>query len=679
MPSPPSSVSPAQRHAELCEQITRHDHLYFVRDAPEISDREYDALFQELKELEQRHPELVHPGSPTQRVGERPRAGVTKVEHEHAMFSLDNTYDEAELREFDRRVRDGLQDEPFAYVAEPKLDGASLEVVYRDGKLALGATRGDGRVGEDVTENVRTIRSLPLTIADPRKLTLRGEVVIFRRDLEAINERRVAAGEEPFANPRNTAAGWLRLIDARETQARPLRLFLYELVERYYDSHAEGLAAIAALGLPVHERQRVCADIDAVLGYVAEFDAQRRTLPYDTDGVVVKVDRLAQRERLGTTARFPRWAIAYKYEAERAFTTVLGIDVDLGRTGALTPVATLEPVRLSGTVVARASLHNIDYVAEKDVRIGDTVSIEKAGEIIPQVISVELDRRPAHALPWSPPVACPACGSAVHRVPDEAALRCPNASCPGRIKAGIFYFTRRTAMDIDRLGRALVEQLVGSGLLRDVADVFALPSHREALLALPRMADKSVDNVIDAIESARTGRSFVQLLTGLGVPLVGGVAARLIAERYRTLPELLAREPAQVEAELAQVRGIGPKIAASVARFLSDADNRRTLEKLLALGVQLAEPERPVATGPLSGAAFCVTGTLARPREEIHGAIRAAGGEVHERVGKGTTYLVAGDKVGKTKLTAAEKRGTKVIREDELARMISGESPAENR
>jgi DNA ligase (NAD+) len=669
-------MTPAERHAQLCREIARHDHLYFVRDAAEISDRDYDALFSELKELERQHPELVHPGSPTQRVGERVREGVVKVEHEFAMFSLDNTYGEDDLREFDRRVRDGLRGEPFAYVAEPKLDGASLEVVFDGGALVLGATRGDGRVGEDVTANVRTIRSLPLSIADRRRLTLRGEVVIFRRDLDAINERRVAAGEEPFANPRNAAAGWLRLLDARESAARPLRLFLYELVERHYGTHGEALDAISALGLPAHKRHALCQDLDAVLRYIHEFDAQRRSLPYETDGVVVKVDGLPQRDRLGTTSRFPRWAIAFKYEAERAFTIVREIQVDLGRTGALTPVAVLDPVRLSGTVVARASLHNVDYVAEKDVRIGDTVSIEKAGEIIPQVISVELEKRPADAVPWSPPVACPACGSAVARAADEVALRCPNPRCTGRIKAGIFYFTRRSAMNVDRLGRALVEQLVDAGLLADAADIFALPARRAQLLELERMAEKSVDNVIEGIEQARTGRTLVQLLTGLGIPLVGGVAARLIAERYRNLPELLAREPAQVEAELANIRGIGPKIAESVARFLADAESRRTLGKLLELGVQLAEPERRAAavTGPLSGAAFCVTGTLSKPREQIHAAIQAAGGEVHERVGKGTTYLVAGDKVGKTKLAAAEKRGAKVISEDELTRLLGGEA-----
>ena len=372
-------MTPSERHAQLVAVIARHDHRYYVLDAPEIGDREYDALFTELKQLEKEHPELVHPGSPTQRVGEKPRESVLKAVHEHPMFSLDNTYNEDELREFDRRVRDGLSGEPFAYIIEPKLDGASLELVYRNGELAIGATRGDGKIGEDVTANVRTIRGLPLRLPEKRTLTLRGEVVIYRRDFDAINEKRAAAGEELFANPRNTAAGWLRLIDPRETAARPLRLFAYDLVERYHATHHEALEALAALGLPTHGQQHLCEDFEACLRYVEAFQHERKQLPYETDGVVVKVDLLAQRDRLGFTSRFPRWAIAYKYEAERAFTVVREIQTDLGRTGALTPVAVLDPVRLSGSVVSRASLHNIDYVKEKDVRIGDTVSIEKAG------------------------------------------------------------------------------------------------------------------------------------------------------------------------------------------------------------------------------------------------------------------------------------------------------------
>ncbi|HEX7476417.1 MAG TPA: NAD-dependent DNA ligase LigA, partial [Polyangiales bacterium] len=377
-------MDPRRRHSQLCREIAEHDHAYYVLDAPRISDRQYDALFAELQALERAHPELVQPSSPTQRVGGAPRAGVTKVEHPYPMFSLDNTYDEAQVREFDRRVRDGLRSGSVVhYVAEPKLDGASLSVVYRDGLLALGATRGDGKLGEDVTDNVRTIRAVPLCVPEPRVLTLRGEVVIYKRDLEIINEARIARDEEPFANPRNAAAGSLRLLDTRETAQRPLRAFFYELVERYYPSHHATLDALAKLGLPTHGLHQVCTDLDELLTFIARFDQQRDALPYETDGVVVKVDELSQRDLLGTTARFPRWAIAYKYAAERVATVVRSIESDVGRSGALTPVANLDPVSVSGTVVSRASLHNIDYVAEKDVRVGDTVVIEKAGEIIP--------------------------------------------------------------------------------------------------------------------------------------------------------------------------------------------------------------------------------------------------------------------------------------------------------
>ena len=665
-------MKPAERHAELCAEIARHDYLYYVRDAPEISDRQYDRLFQELKDLERAHPELVQPSSPTQRVGERPRQGVVKVEHEHPMFSLDNSYDEDELREFDRRVRDGLGHAGYSYVAEPKLDGASIETIFDGGALHLGVTRGDGRVGEDVTDNVRTIRAVPLTIDEPRKLTLRGEVVIYRRDLDAMNDKRVARGEEPFANPRNAAAGALRLLDSREAAERQLRVFYYDIVERYYETHAQALDAIDRLGLPSHKLHRLCKDVDEVLGFVHDFDARRSSLPYETDGVVVKVNELALRDELGTTARFPRWAIAFKFEAERALTKVLSITADVGRTGALTPVANLEPVQLSGTVVSRASLHNIDYVEEKDVRVGDTVSIEKAGEIIPQVISVQLESRPRGTRRWKPPEHCPICETPVERAEDEAALRCINGRCPGRVKAGIFYFTRRGAMDVDRLGKALVEQLVDRELLRDVGDIFGLKEHRETLLGLERMGEKSVDNVLEAIDRARTGRSLSQLLTGLGIPLVGTVAAQLIAERYGTLQALLDTPAETIAEQLDQLHGIGPKIAESVAAYFGDEVNREVARKLIAHSVVAEQQVVEAAEGPLSGSAFCVTGTLSEPRDAIHEKIRAAGGEVHRSVKKGTTYLVAGAKVGASKLKSADRHGTEVIDEEKLAALIAG-------
>lgn len=666
-------MTPAERHAKLCAQIAEHDHRYYVLDAPTISDAAYDAIFRELQALERAHPGLVSPASPTQRVGGTPREGVTKIEHQHPMYSLDNAYDEAELREFDRRVRDGLGlDVHVRYVAEPKLDGASIEIVYRDGMLVSGATRGDGKVGEDVTPNVRTIRALPLRVADTRQLTLRGEVVIYRRDLDTINQARRERDEEPFANARNAAAGSLRLMDARETAARPLRVFFYDIVERYWPSHAEALEAIRALDLPSHGLHRTCDDLDAVLGHIETFDRERKQLPYDTDGVVVKVDRLVDRDKLGATSRFPRWAIAFKYQAERATTVVRAIECDLGRTGALTPVADLDPVQLAGTTVSRASLHNVDYVADRDVRVGDSVVIEKAGEIIPQVVNVAIAKRPPGTEAWKAPTHCPVCATAVVRAEDEAALRCPNPACPGRRKAGIFHFTRRGAMDVDRLGHSLITQLVDRGLVRDASDIFALPARREELLGLERMAEKSVDNLIASIEQARTGRTLSRLLTGLGIPFVGTVAASVIAARYRTLRALLDAPPEKLREELGDIHGIGPKIADSVAAFFADPAQRAIAEKLLALGVLAEQPEETSgpATGPLAGMSFCVTGTLSRPRGDIHALIRAHGGTVHERVKQGTTYLVFGEKVGASKHANAEKFGTRVIDEAMLMGLL---------
>lgn len=664
--------SAQERHAELCAIIAKHDHQYYVLNAPSIDDAEYDALFTELKRLEAKHPALITPQSPTQRVGEQPREQVEKASHAVPMYSLDNTYNEEELREFDRRVRDGLSSSAvIEYVAEPKLDGASLEIVYENGLLTRGITRGNGKVGEDVTTNVRTIRGLPLRIADTRPLSLRAEVVIFRSDLAQVNQLREQRGEDAFANPRNAAAGSLRLLDARQTAERPLRVYLYELAERHFATHAQALESLAELGLPTHNQHTVCASIDEVLTFIKSFDRDRHNLPYDTDGVVVKVNALSQRDILGTTSRFPRWAIAYKYAAERARTQVVAITGDVGRTGAITPVAVLTPVSLSGTTVSRAAMHNVDYVQEKDVRVHDYVWIQKAGEIIPQVLSVDRAARPDNTAAWAIPESCPACGSPVARLDGEAALRCRNAACPGRLKAALFYFTRRSAMDIDHLGKVLVETLVDRELVHDLADLFALPTRRDDLLALPRMAEKSVDNVLKAVEEAREQRTLAQLLTGLGIPLVGGVAAQIVAETFHDLASLLHTDPEEIRTRLADIHGIGPKIADSVGAFFDDPEKRQLCEKLLALGVRAQQPEAAApVSGPLSGQSFCVTGVLSQPRAAVHAAISAAGGEIHDRVKKGTTYLVAGEKVGASKLTAAKKHGAQVIDEPALQAML---------
>jgi DNA ligase (NAD+) len=664
-----------ERHAQLCRQLEEHNHRYYVLDAPIITDAQYDLLFRELTALEAAHPELMTPSSPSQRVGATPREGFVKVVRKVRMYSLDNAYSEDELLEFDRRARDGLGAlDTLTYVAEPKLDGASIEVSYVDGRLQLASTRGDGETGEDVTANIRTIRALPLQIARTQPLTLRGEVVIRKQDLTAINEVRTTRGEEPFANPRNAAAGSLRLLDPRLTAERPLRVLFYDTVESLAETHTETLKQLAALGLPTHRLERRCEGIQAAIAFCREFDRERLKLPYETDGVVVKVDAQSQRKQLGATSRFPRWAIAYKFAAERKATRVLNITADLGRTGTLTPVAELVPVPLSGTIVARASLHNIDLVETKDVRVGDTVLVEKAGEIIPQVIEVVLEQRPEGTVPWRPPEVCPACGTGVRRVEGEAALRCPNPRCPGRLKASLFYFTRRSGMDIDGLGHSLIEQLVDTGLVRDVADLFALHDQRERLLGLERMAQRSVDNLLESIDQARTSRSFERLLTALGIPLVGAVAAAAVARKYGNLRGMLERDPTAVRDDLAGVQGIGPKIASSIQGFLEDGEQRGVLDKLLQLGVsaEATRAERP--EGPLGGLSFCVTGTLSEPRESVHAQIEALGGEIHTSVKKGTSYLVTGDKVGKAKIETAQKRGARILDEQGLRALMTAAS-----
>lgn len=663
----------AERHQTLVREIRAHDYRYYVLDDPVLSDREYDALYAELRALESEHPTLSTADSPTRRVGGAPRTELRTAPHVERMMSLDNTYSQDELDEFLRRVRGGLPaGASVRYCVEPKLDGASIELLYRGGRFLQALTRGDGVVGEDVTENIRTIRSLPLTIEHTEPLTLRGEIVIYRADLERINEERVATGEPPFANPRNAAAGSLRMLDPRTVASRPLRAIVYGVVEgpRFAPSHSDTLARLAELGLPTHRKERLCTTRDELVSAIDAIDQARREFPYETDGAVVKVDSFEQQEILGATAKFPRWAIAYKFGAEQAATRLRDIVVQVGRTGALTPVAILDPILLAGTTVSRASLHNTDIIAGLDVRIGDVVTIQKAGEIIPQVVSVDRTVRSGDERPFTMPSECPVCGTRVERRKDEVALRCPNRRCPAVVKGQVLHYSRRFAMDIENLGESLVDQLVDGGIVRDVADLYDLES--ESLAKLPRMGKKSADSVVRAIEDSRH-RTLDRLLTGVGIEHVGQVAARQLAEAARSLPTLLSWTPEQARDTALGIAGFGPIMAESVASFLSDPEQRALLERLRDRGV--SEPQ-PVATsaseGPLAGASFCVTGVLSRKREDVHAAIRAAGGAVHDSVKKDTTYLVAGEKVGKSKLDSARKHGARVITEAELDALLGG-------
>jgi len=671
-------ATPESRHAELVEQIRTHDYRYHVLDDATISDHEYDALYAELKRLEAEHPALMTADSPTQRVGASPRGELGTVKHVVPMMSLDNTYDADEVAEFVRRVRDGLPaDRQPSFCVEPKLDGASIEVLYRGGRLVGGSTRGDGIEGEEITPNLRTMRSLPLRIAYDGPITLRAEVVIYRRDLDRINEGRAALGEAPFANPRNAASGSLRMLDPRVVAERRLRAVVWQVIEgpELAKTHADALARLAELGLPTHKKERVATTLEELLAAIAEIDAERRTFPYETDGAVVKVNDFQQQAILGATAKFPRWAIAYKFGAEQAFTRLLAIDIGVGRTGTLTPIALLEPVQLAGTTVSRASLHNEQIVGQLDVRIGDRVSIQKAGEIIPQVMSVDVSARTGDEVPYVMPKECPICGTPVERVEGEVAVRCPNRLCPEQVKGAIFHFSRRFSMDIDGLGESLITQLVATELVRDVADLYALTA--EKLEALERMGKKSAENVIISIEGSKA-RTFDRLLTGLGIDHVGQVAARQLAEAVGSLENLLALPDEELAARLGGISGFGPKLSESVQAYVKDPIGRALLERLREYGVSRPQPRVEAATtGALLGLSFCVTGVLSRRREDVHADIRAAGGEIHDKVKTGTTYLVAGEKVGKSKLDSAKKHGTKVISETDLGELLAGRPIAE--
>lgn len=662
----------AARHAALVKEIEAHNYRYYVLDDPVVGDKEFDDLLVELRAIEAKHPELATPDSPTQRVAGEVRATVVKVKHEHRMFSLDNSYSVEDMNEFARRVQQGLPTgDETRFCVEPKLDGAGIEVIYDGGRLVQASTRGDGETGEEITPNVRTMRGVPLKIEHAGRITLRGEVVFYRKDLDAYNAERAAEGLEPFANARNAAAGSIRMMDTREVARRPLRAVFYQLVEgpKLHATHSETLEWMAKQGLPTHLRHAV-STWEGVMPAIAAIDEARAKYPFETDGAVIKVDSYRSQDILGFTSKFPKWAIAYKFAAERAQTRVRDIRVQVGRTGALTPVAELDPVELAGTTVARASLHNAGLVAALDVRIGDLVTIAKAGEVIPQVISSDPTARTGAERAFQMPEACPACGTKVARAETEAVTRCPNRDCPAQIKAHLHYFARRFAMDIESLGPALVEQLVDKGLVKDVGDLYAL--RLEDVVELERMADKSAKNVIDSIERSR-GRTLDRLICGLGIPQIGQVAARQLAEQAVTLKALLAWTPEEAREVVGGIHGFGPKMVESVVEFLGDDLERRVMNKLLERDVSTPQPRLEAATeGPLVGTSFCVTGVLSRKRDDVHADLRAAGATVFDAVKKGTTYLVAGEKTGKTKLDQAKKFGTRVITEAELATLLAG-------
>jgi DNA ligase (NAD+) len=665
-------VGNAQRVEELRRLINYHNYKYYVDAQPEISDLEYDQLVKELEKLEEAHPELITPDSPTRRVGGQPIEGFVTVKHRQPMLSIDNTYNALELREFDRRIRKLLPGETITYVVELKIDGVAISLTYENGQFTVGATRGDGERGDDVTHNLRTIRELPLCLHTDRPAPLfevRGEVYMTIADLARLNQERTAKGLEPFANPRNSAAGSLKLLDPRLCAERHLRLFTYalgatEAVE--LKTHVESLELLRRYGLPVNPHIQACATIDEVIDYCNGWAERRHELPYETDGMVIKVNDFEQRRRLGATSKAPRWVVAFKYEAEQALSKVLKIEVQVGRTGILTPVAHLEPVQLAGTTVSRASLHNADEIARKDIRVGDTVLVEKAGEIIPYVIRIEPSARTGNEQRFHFPAQCPVCSAPVERDQGGVYYRCTGPSCPAQLKERLRFYAHRKAMDIEGLGTALIDQLVDTGLVQSIPDLYRLTE--EQLVELERMGKKSAQNLLAGIQASKE-RGLCRLLTGLGVRHVGDHVAELLAAEFGNIDALMN---ASVE-RLAQVEGIGQERAESIHRFFRSTAGRKTIDELRSLGLKLTEETRPPPAGKddkrLAGKVFVVTGTLSRyGRQEIEDLIEKLGGKATGTVSKKTDYVVAGEKAG-SKLDKARQLGVPVLSEEEFEKL----------
>jgi DNA ligase (NAD+) len=656
---------------QLRLEIRKHDYLYYVLNQPQISDRQYDKLFAELKELERANPQFITPDSPTQRVSERPIDGFTSVRHAMPMLSMDNTYNAEELRAFDERVRKQLGGVDYDYVVELKIDGLAISLRYENGRLATAATRGDGEVGDDVTANVRTIKAVPLRLIGdgkiPEVLEVRGEVYMPTTSFIELNRLRAEAGEPAFANPRNAAAGSLKLLDAKITATRNLSFFAYatgELSEPLADNHFQALQKFKKLGLPVNPNIKRAKNIDEVITICLDWTQKQPKLSYQIDGMVIKINRFDQRDILGATGRAPRWCISYKFPAERAETIVESIDVQVGKSGILTPVANLSPVQLSGTTVKRASLHNFDELNRLNVGIGDTVIIEKAGEIIPQVIEVK--EKAAVSVPFEVPAQCPSCGSSVARDKEGVYVRCQNPNCLGQLKERLKYFTGRGQMDIEHLGDALIEQLIETDLVKNFADLYKL--QKSQLIELERMAEKSADNVIKAIDRSKT-QPLWRLIAALGIRHIGGQSAQILAEHFGSFEALMSADVQTLEA----IDQIGPTMAESVYEYFRNVNNRKVLDELLAAGVQ---PKRPKVkrSEKLAGKTLVVTGTLENfTRQQAEEAIRQAGGKASSSVSRKTDFVLAGKEAG-SKLEKAQKLGVRVINEEQFIEMLGKES-----
>ncbi|HEY6384383.1 MAG TPA: NAD-dependent DNA ligase LigA [Candidatus Acidoferrum sp.] len=657
---------------QLRGKLRHHEYRYYVLDDPEISDAAYDKLMERLKAFEAAHPELVTADSPTVRVGGSPREGFQTVRHARAMLSLDNAFSYDALRDFDRRVRESSGKEKIEYIAEHKFDGLSISLQYADGKLVRGVTRGDGTTGEDVTPNVKTIRSIPLQVDAgvlkkaklPSDFEVRGEVLMTRKAFEELNRQQELSGGKIFVNARNSAAGAVRVLDPSITAARRLDFFAYYLFvdgKVPFVKHSESLEALKQLRFRASDDWKLCNGIDAVIAYCEDWDAKREKLPYEIDGVVIKVNSTAIQNELGYTAKAPRWAIAYKYPARQETTVVNDIRVNVGRTGALTPVAFLEPVQVGGVTVSRSTLHNMDEVERLGLQIGDTVLIERAGEVIPHVLKVVKEGK--NRKPFRMPKLCPECGSTIHKSEDEVAYRCVNAACPAKRKESLLHYASRHAMNIDGLGDKIVDQLVDKGLVKDVADLYSLKEDQVA--ALDRMAEKSAQNLLEEIEGSKKN-SLARLIYALGIRFVGERTGQLLAEHFSSLEELAAAD----EEQLVAVNEVGPKVAAAIAEFFSEAANRQLIKKLHKAGVHPTAEKREVKSQKLAGKSFVFTGGLAnRSREEAGELVQQHGGKVSGSVSKKTDYVVVGTDPG-SKYEKAKELGVAILTESDFERLL---------
>jgi DNA ligase (NAD+) len=666
----PMDEKTKKKVGELRSEIRRHDYLYYVLNAPEITDADYDRLLAELKKLEAAQPELITPDSPTQRVSGQPLAMFKSVRHAIPMLSIDNTYSADELRAFDQRVAKQLESKDYHYVVELKIDGLAISLRYESGVLVTAATRGDGETGDDVTANVRTIKAVPLRLSGsniPDVLEVRGEVYMPKKSFAALNQQKEEAGEPPFANPRNAAAGSLKLLDARITATRNLSFFAYsngEASSLPAHTHHGMLEAFRKMGLPVNPNTQKAADMDAVISICDQWQDKKGKLDYQIDGMVIKIDRFDQHDLLGSTGRAPRWCIAYKFPPDQARTIVESIDVQVGKTGTLTPVANLKAVLLAGTTVKRASLHNFDEIKRLDIREGDTVMIEKAGEIIPQVVKVLTDERPRGAKEVVPPTECPQCHGPIAKDEGGVYLRCVSGKCNAMLRERLKYFAGRDQMDIEHLGPAIIDQLIAAGLVKTFADLYRLT--KDGLLSLERMADKSAERLLAAIEESKH-RPLWRFVAGLGIRHVGSQSAEILAERFGSLEALMEAD----EDALSETEQIGPIVAKSVYDYFRDPANRQVIDELLAAGVKPQPPQRKKAD-VLAGKTFVVTGTLKGfSRQDIERAIKDNGGKTSGSVSKKTDYVLAGAEAG-SKLEKARELGVSVIGEDDFLKMIGG-------